>query len=191
MLFYNDIAVNSLPMEGIGIGVYIGTGIGNAIFINGEPVVGKDGVAGELGHIPTMNEKKQCGCGNEGCSECYASGWHLVEILNEYYPNTTIDNLFTDHKEDFVLKEYVDAIACVIATEVNILNPDYIFIGGGVINMKDFPINLLEDRLYTHARKPYPARSLPIFYSADAIENGVNGAILFAQNKIINKNTRK
>lgn len=184
ILFYRDMAINSLPKEGIGVGFYIGTGIGNAIFINGEPVIGKDGVAGELGHIPSIGEKKQCSCGNEGCSECYASGWHLVELLNEYFPDTRIDNLFTDHEDDLVLKEYVDAIACVIATEVNILNPDYIVIGGGVIHMKDFPMNFLEDCLYKHVRKPYPARSLQIYYSADAIENGVNGAILYAQNKI-------
>lgn len=52
LLFYCDIADLGLPARGVGIGVYVGTGIGNAIFFNGEPLPGKNGVSGELGHLP-------------------------------------------------------------------------------------------------------------------------------------------
>ena len=184
MLFYRDMDVNSLPKKGIGIGIYIGTGIGNAIFINGEPLIGKDGVAGELGHIPRIGGNKKCGCGNKGCSECYASGLHLVDILRENFIDTKIEYVFTNHKDHPVLNDYVDAIACVIATEVNILNPDFIVIGGGVINMDNFPKSLLEEYLYKHARKPYPAKGLTIYYSKDDTKNGVKGAIVYAQNNL-------
>ena len=53
--------------------------------------------------------------------------------------------------------------------------------GGGVINMKGFPKDYLEERLYVHARKPYPAESLEIQYSEDKVDNGVKGAIIFAK----------
>lgn len=40
LLFYSDMEDLNLPAQGVGIGVYVGTGIGNAIFLNGEPLPG-------------------------------------------------------------------------------------------------------------------------------------------------------
>ena len=181
MLYYWDKYDKKLSDEGVGIGVYIGTGVGNAIFINGKPLAGKDGVAGELGHIPMIGGTSQCGCGNLGCSECYASGWKLVELKEDYYPDVDMNDLFVKKSNDTVLKNFVDNIACVACAEINILNPDSIIFGGGVINMKGFPKDYLEERLYVHARKPYPAESLEIQYSEDKVDNGVKGAIIFAK----------
>ena len=181
MLYYWDKYDKKLSDEGVGIGVYIGTGVGNAIFINGKPLSGKDGVAGELGYIAMIGGTSQCGCGNLGCSECYASGWKLVELKEEYYPDVDMNDLFVKKSNDTVLKNFVDNIACVACAEINILNPDSIIFGGGVINMKGFPKDYLEERLYVHARKPYPAESLEIQYSEDKVDNGVKGAIIFAK----------
>ena len=113
MLYYWDKYDKKLSDEGVGIGVYIGTGVGNAIFINGKPLAGKDGVAGELGHIPMIGGTSQCGCGNLGCSECYASGWKLVELKEEYYPDVDMSDLFVKKSNDTVLKNSLDNIACV------------------------------------------------------------------------------
>ena len=68
MLYYWDKYDKKIDDQGIGVGIYIGTGVGNAIFINGKPLVGQDGVAGELGHIPMIGGHDRCGCGNIGCS---------------------------------------------------------------------------------------------------------------------------
>ena len=187
MLYFWDYHEKNLAEEGIGIGVYIGTGIGNAIFINGQPLTGKDGVAGELGHIPMIGGTGKCGCGNVACSECYASGWHLVEIKDRYFPETDMGELFTKHWDEPVLKEFVDNIACVASTEMNILNPDSVIFGGGVINMKDFPKKYLQEKMYEHLRKPYPAESLDIQYSEDKVENGVKGAIIYAGKLLKNR----
>ncbi len=184
MLYFWDKYEQKIADDGIGIGIYIGTGVGNAIFINGKPLAGKDGAAGELGHIPMIGGKEQCGCGNLGCSECYASGWKLVQIKDKCFPETTMDELFVKHSNSHILREYVDAIACVACSEINILNPDSIIFGGGVINMDGFPKNLLEERLYVHARKPYPADNINIKYSKDKPDNGVKGAIIFAKTLI-------
>lgn len=61
MLYFWDKYEQKIADDGIGIGIYIGTGVGNAIFINGKPLAGKDGAAGELGHIPMIGGKEQCG----------------------------------------------------------------------------------------------------------------------------------
>ena len=117
MLYYWDKFDKKLDDQGIGVGIYIGTGVGNAIFINGEPLVGRDGVAGELGHIPMVGSHDRCGCGNIGCSECYASGWKLVELKNEYFPEIDMNDLFVKKSNDIILKEFVDNVACVAAAE--------------------------------------------------------------------------
>lgn len=47
--------------------------------------------------------------------------------------------------------------------------------------MKGFPKGYLEERLYVHMRKPYPAETLKVQYSEDKVDNGVKGAIIYAK----------
>ena len=57
------------------IAVYaIGTGVGGGLVINGELYLGIGGTAGELGHMVIDYNGPQCGCGNYGCLETFASG---------------------------------------------------------------------------------------------------------------------
>lgn len=178
-----DIHENHIPTEGIVAGIYVGTGIGNAIYIDGRPLSGKNGVAGELGHIPVIGNRLRCGCGNLGCSECVASGGRLLELKNRYYAGDDFDSLFEEFERKPKLVEFVDDVACVIAAEVNILDPDYLVLGGGVIDMKHFPKDYLLDRIYLHARKPYPADNLSVIFSGGSDDKGVNGAICYAQDE--------
>lgn len=184
LIMLSDMEDYKLPTEGVVIGVYIGTGIGNAIAINGSLLKGKDGVAGELGHIPMMGSLSVCGCGNIGCSECHASGKHLTEIGEKYFPDTSVGELFIKHGDSSIIKEFIDNIASVVATEVNILNPEYIIMGGGVINMEGFPKDYFEKCLYKRTRKPYPADNLSIIYAKEDFSSGVNGAIYYACQKL-------
>lgn len=184
LLFYSDMQDLQIPEKGIAIGVYVGTGIGNAIFLNGEPLYGKNGVSGELGHIAKTGSKKRCGCGNFGCSECYGSGWRLVEIRDQFFPETPINQIFTKHAYTPELVKFVDSIAATIATEITILDPDYIVLGGGVLNTPGFPMDALKRAIYRHTRKPFPADSLCIYQSQDIAENGVRGAIMLGWKKL-------
>jgi len=52
----------------------IGTGIGGGLVINGKLHMGIGGTGGELGHMVIDYNGPQCGCGNYGCLEAYASG---------------------------------------------------------------------------------------------------------------------
>ena len=69
-----------IPNQGMTCGIYFGTGIGNAISINGIPLVGAHGTAGEIGHIPVAHSEAVCGCGNIGCSEAVAGGKALAKL---------------------------------------------------------------------------------------------------------------
>ncbi len=53
--------------------VNVGEGIGAGIFVNGRVVRGKDGMAGEFGHIQIESDGPPCACGGSGCWEMFAS----------------------------------------------------------------------------------------------------------------------
>ena len=184
LLFWCDVNDLSLPQNGITAGIYIGTGIGNAIFFEGVPLPGKNGVAGELGHIPVIGSERKCSCGNIGCAECYASGRYLNELRESCFPETPMEELFLWHKYTLEMEGFLDALACTIAAEINLLNPQYIILGGGVINMAGFPYEELLCRIRFHTRKPFPADDLTFYRSKDAVENGVRGAVAWGYKKL-------
>lgn len=179
-----DMIEKGISKEGITLGFYIGTGFGNSICINGEFLSGKNGVAGELGHIPVLNFNDSCGCGNKGCIELYASGKKLSKIKEENFKDTNIGELFVKHKDSEVLKEFIDYISIPIATEINIFDPDNIIIGGGVVDMEGFPKAFLEECIYKHSRKPFPAEGLKFIYSSQTQESGVLGAAFKAMEEL-------
>lgn len=59
----------------------LGTGVGGGVIVDGKIVAGKNGGAGELGHI-TVNpaETVPCNCGKYGCLEQYASANGIVRM---------------------------------------------------------------------------------------------------------------
>ena len=73
----------------------LGTGLGSGIVINGEIVYGSTGFAGELGHSVVVPDGRQCGCGQRGCLETYASATGLVK---------TALFLLSDRREDSILR---------------------------------------------------------------------------------------
>jgi glucokinase len=58
----------------------IGTGIGGALILGGELLRGTNGIAGELGHVLAVPDGHPCGCGRLGCLEQYGSGNALVRF---------------------------------------------------------------------------------------------------------------
>lgn len=63
--------------------VTIGTGVGGGIIAGGELFRGGFGVGAEIGHIQMVENGRQCGCGQRGCWEQYASGGALVRDARE------------------------------------------------------------------------------------------------------------
>lgn len=183
-LLQNDIRQLGLEPGATILGFYVGTGFGNAVYIDGKFHAGKNGVAGELGHIPLYGVEEKCTCGNVGCSETRCSGRHLQELVQAYFPGTEISQLFTAHGEDPRIQAFVRDLAVPIATEINILDPDYAIIAGGVVFMKDFPKDLLEQAIRSMVRRPYPAANLEILYSEHTQQSGVLGGGLFVHQRL-------
>lgn len=181
---YYDIRKYGISPNGIICGIYFGTGIGNAIMIDGVPLTGRNGTAGELGHIPVHGCHEVCGCGLTGCMETVAGGKYLARLQMEVWPETDIAETFTEHGGDEFIAGFLANMAECVASEVNILDPDCVIIGGGVPNMKGFPRDALNREIIARTRKPYPAENLRAIYADDEAEKCVAGAGYYGCDRI-------
>ena len=175
-----DIHQQKLDPSGVLVGFYFGTGIGNVIFIAGQPLRGKNGVAAELGHVPVLGKDSLCTCGSIGCLENYASGRYLVNLAQQELNGVDVSKIFTTYGDHPKVLEFIENMAITVALEVTLLDPEHLLLGGGILQMAGFPKVLLEERIKARTRKPYPSETLEVIYAKEGQENGVIGAGIYA-----------
>lgn len=179
LLLYDLEALQVTTQECVA-GIYFGTGIGNAIILNGRLLTGRNGAAAELGHLPVYGNHAVCNCGNVSCMETVISGIALETMQREQFPETDIKLMFAQHSDTPQLQAFINGMGQVVATEVNLLDPDCVILGGGLLQMQGFPLLQLEAAVHRFARKPFPEQNLDIRYSHATQQNGVIGAGIYA-----------
>ena len=135
------------------VGVFVGTGIGGGVIIDGKLVSGASGISGEIGHIIVRTGGDKCGCGLRGCMEAYAgrknmARWMrqavqkgeesmLADVLADDIMKLKSKKLKKAWKADDPLTRRALGRACKflgagIGSVINLLSPDVIVMGGGV-----------------------------------------------------------
>ena len=160
------------------LGCYLGTGFGNPLYINGRIHAGSHGVAGELGHIPLYGVTDICPCGQVGCVETRIGGRYLQKLTARAFPECPIGEVFTRHGDSEEIRRFVRDAALPVATEVTLLDPDYVILGSGVFAMKDFPMNDLIEEIRRRCRHPLPAEDLKFVIAEDSQTAGVLGGAI-------------
>ena len=125
-----------------------------------------------------------CNCGNQGCIELFCCGKALERLHKENFPTINLVEIFSHYSEYSVLHEFIDYMAIALATEINILDPTHIILAGGVVYMKDFPLDDLYKKIHSYTRKPYPEQSLSFILGADDPFAGVLGAGIYMWKKV-------
>lgn len=128
-------------------GVIVGSGTGAGVIVDGRPLHGPNGIAGEWGHNPLPWPEEfelpgpSCWCGKRGCIESYLSGPGMTQD-HERATGATLpahEIAARAAKGDEVCREtlerYVDRMARALAHVINILDPDVIVLGGGMSNI--------------------------------------------------------
>jgi glucokinase len=136
------------------LGIFIGTGIGGGLILNGKLYSGAAHTAGEIGHMVLEVNGPKCGCGNKGCLEALASRTAIFNrikagikdgektLLTEMLGNDLGDLRSGDLRKairrgdkfvDKVVEDASEYIGIAVANLMNILNPNVVVLGGGVI----------------------------------------------------------
>jgi fructokinase len=121
-------------------GVIMGTGCGGGIVYRGEVLAGRQGIAGEWGHMSIDPNGPACYCGQRGCVETFISGGGLearyAERFGQRLPFHEIARLY--HAGDTQALELVQAFlqhfGRAMANLIDVLDPDIVVLGGGVSN---------------------------------------------------------
>ena len=136
------------------LGVFIGTGIGGGLILNGGLYRGFNKGAGEIGHIIVKAGGPRCGCGNRGCLEAVASrtaitrdirnaikrGKHSVVSRKVTNKNTVLSGkdlkAAYDSGDELVIKivhRAAQLIGIGIGSLLNVLGSEMVVLGGGVV----------------------------------------------------------
>lgn len=116
----------------------VSTGIGGAVVADGRLVRGAGYCAGEIGHVKVEFEKPRlCGCGGCGCLEAHASGTAIGRQAREAGLEADAKRcaelaLQGDPVAGAVLAQAGRYMGRALAMTANVLNPERVYIGGGV-----------------------------------------------------------
>lgn len=138
--------------------LHLGLGVAIGIVSDGKLYYGKNGFAGEFGHIPFFDNEKICFCGKKGCLETEVSGIAIEEKMNELVRNgaNTILRKRYEAKEQIHINDIVNAarnddnlsielieeagekVGKAVAFLINIFNPESVIVGGNLAAAGDY-----------------------------------------------------
>lgn len=175
--------------------VTLGTGVGGGIIIDGKPLRGVDGTAGEIGHICVEPFGAPCGCGSRGCVEQYSSATAIVRVTRELegqYPKSELQNKSRLTSADVyqagkngdelaleVFRQVGFYLGIALTDLVNVLNPEVIVIGGGASAGWDLFIGHVEEQIKSRAFRE-PAQRAKLVRAELGDDAGILGAARLA-----------
>jgi len=137
------------------IGIFVGTGIGGGLIFNGAVYEGAFGIGSEIGHMTVNPEGPFCGCGAKGCLESVASKTGMLKEIKKQIRRGRESYLERFFEKDYdllkssmlreaieknddlaieVLDEACRYLGVATASLINLLNPEMIVYGGGIVS---------------------------------------------------------
>jgi glucokinase len=187
------------------LGMFVGTGIGGGLIINGALYHGASKNAGEVGHIVVKAGGPRCGCGARGCLEALASRTAMTRDIRrgiERGEKTVVRDLLkkdTDSLSGNDLRRAYDAgdelviktlhraakfIGIGIGSLVNVLAPEIVVLGGGVIEAMTDDFIARIDRSTRRVAVDFATKDLKIVRAELGDDAGVIGAAMLAREAI-------
>lgn len=160
----NDVNMIALGEAWLGAGrqwsdflcVAIGTGVGGCWIADRKPYYGRQGYAGEFGHMIIAMGGRPCSCGNRGCWEAYASVTGLQKLTEERCPDGGWQDpasLFQharagDIRALDIVDQYCGYIAAGLTGLIHVFNPAAIVLGGAIVaGQGDFMLERVKNGL--------------------------------------------
>ena len=161
-------------------GLTLGSGVGGGLVINSKIYQGAFGAAGEIGHSIIKFDGKKCKCGNFGCFEEYGSKrFFQRKKVTSKELEKAVDQDKKNSREIF--KEYGKYLGIGIANIVNILDPEIIIIGGGLVHAHKYFLKTVKKEAKKRILSPLSKKNLQIKISKLGAAAGAVGAALLIE----------
>ena len=144
--------------RGTAVFVAVGTGVGGGITIGGVLYEGREGRAGEIGHVTIAERGPLCTCGNRGCMEAF-----VREALGEKK-----------------VRRAGQLLGVGVANAVVLLAPECVVVGGGVGTLGEKLLEPLRAELRRRVFVSVPVEVLPaeLGVLAGAVGAALRGAAI-------------
>ena len=209
----NDVNIGTLGEYVLGagrgttdmVGIFVGTGVGGGIILDGKLRGGARHAAGEIGHMVVAAGGPYCGCGRQGCLESVASRTaierdlragisagrenQLARIADRQINRLTSGILAHAWEQGCPLTREVMGraqwyLGLHAAAVVNLLDPEMLVYGGGVVEAmgESFlaPIRMVAEQYYIH-QEGEPIKIVAARLGDDA---GILGAAVMARRRL-------
>jgi len=182
----------------------LGYGIGMSLFLNGVLYTGTGYKAGEIGHSVVKLDGAECTCGKRGCLETVASGRgiasqaamgiqekksELLERLTQGRGETVtahdvaIAASMNDEYSINLLKQAGRYIGAASANAVNLLDPEVLILGGGLVNAGGVLVESIRQSLKQYTMMGI-SEDIEIRVSNLGVDSSALGIALMAMDRI-------
>lgn len=211
----NDVNVGLMGEHALGagrgaknvVGIFVGTGIGGALILNGELYDGSRGGAGEIGHTILAIDGPLCGCGRRGCAEALASRTAMerdvraaiksgrksvvLKIMKKKKRERMTSSIIASalKKNDTVMREVMERtqfyLGILASNAVNLLDPECVVFGGGIAErLKDSYVDPIRRTAYEYFLRPADRDRVRIVPGKLGDNAGALGAIVLAKQRL-------
>jgi glucokinase len=211
----NDVNVGAVGEHRFGAGrgtqdmvaMFVGTGLGGGVIINGRLHTGFRGSAGEVGHMVLQADGALCGCGRLGHAEAYASRTgiehaimaavaagepSLVPDMMKERGRTTLASamlerayLAGDRVSVRAVEQAQYYLGLLIASCVNFIDPEAVVVGGGVVErMGEGYLVPVRETAYAHFLNRNDMERVRIVAAELGDASGAVGAAVLAHQRL-------
>jgi glucokinase len=184
------------------IGIFLGTGLGGGLILDGKLFTGFNRTAGEIGHMVMEVNGPKCTCGNRGCLEALASRSALFRQVQQAVKDgqkTVLTTMLGDDLKDLrsgdlrkaikqgdkfvehIVEEAAKYTGLAVANLINIINPEVIVIGGGLMDaLENEMMHVVVETAREHAF-PGTDKGVKILPSKLGDDAGITGGAVLAR----------
>ena len=163
----------------------LGTGIGGAMIVNGQPYRGPNNLGAEFGHMIIHPNGPRCACGRRGCLEYYASATGMRRMAHGQSAYAVVQSAKAGNIKNLsIFERYVRELCLGLNNLIMIFDPEVIVLGGGVSGAGDFLADACQkelERIFADTTDPLYCKVKIARHQNDA---GILGAALLAKQKL-------
>jgi glucokinase len=188
------------------VGIWVGTGVGGGLVVDGRLDRGYRGAAGEIGHVCLDENGPLCPCGRRGCAEAFSSRTAMERDINAALAagrESVIPSIMKDKGKARMTSSVVeraleagDALMIEVLSRaqhylgllagnvVNLFDPEMIVFGGGIVErLGEGYVAPIRATAKTRYLRPDPDDSIAIVPAKLGDHSGALGATVLAARK--------